>query len=84
MVICEPAKNKIKVNIKISAIYKNDSLYKKISNTISNKFDFVDSGNMHLCIKQSSIKNIDMNTLYKNLAKYIKPLECNLSIYKVS
>ena len=84
LVICEPVKNKIRVNIKISVIYKNDNLYKKISNTISNKFDFVDSGNMHLCIKQSSIKNVDMNTLYKNLAKHIKPLECNLSIYKVS
>ena len=83
LVICEPVKNKIRVNIKISDIYKNDHLYKKISNTVSNKFDLVDSGNMHLCIKQSSIKNVDMNTLYKNLAKHIKPLGCNLSIYKV-
>ena len=38
---------------------------------------------MHLCIKQNSIKNVDMNTLYKTLAKHIKPLGCNLSIYKV-
>jgi diaminopimelate epimerase len=83
LVRCEPVKNKIRVNIKISDIYKNDHLYKKISNTVSNKFDLVDSGNMHLCIKQSSIKNVDMNTLYKNLAKHIKPLGCNLSIYKL-
>ena len=84
LVICEPIRNNIRVHIKISDIYKNDSLYKKISSAISHKFDFVDSGNMHLCIKQSSIKNEDINALYKNLTRYIKPLRCNLSIYKVS
>ena len=47
---------------------------------ISHKFDFVDSGNMHLCIKQSSIKNEDINALYKNLTRYIKPLRMQ-SIY---
>ena len=84
LVICKPVGNKIRVNIKVSDVYKNDSLYKKISGDISHKFDFVDSGNMHLCIKQSSIKNEDINALYKNLTRYIKPLRCNLSIYKVS
>ena len=39
---------------------------------------------MHLCIKQSSIKNEDINALYKNLARYIKSLKCNLSIYRIS
>ena len=84
LVICKPVGNKIRVDIKISEVYKNDSLYKKISGDISHQFDFVDSGNMHLCIKQSSIKNEDINALYKNLTRYIKPLKCNLSIYKVS
>ena len=84
LVICKPVGNKIRVDIKISEVYKNDSLYKKISGDISHQFDFVDSGNMHLCIKQSSIKNEDINALYKNLARYIKPLKCNLSIYRIS
>ena len=83
-VTCQPLKNMVKVTSKMSSFINDEALRKKLSKTINSKFDLVDSGNMHLCIKKSSIQKEDLNAVYKNLAKHIKPLGYNLSLYKIS
>ena len=83
-VTCQPLKNMVKVTSKMSSFINDEALRKKLSKIISSKFELVDSGNMHLCIKKSSIQKEDLNAVYKNLAKHIKPLGYNLSLYKIS
>ena len=84
IVVCEPYKNQVKATLQIPSIHIDTKLNKKIAKLTSDKFSLVDAGNMHLCIKSTSVKNKDLNSIYKNLEKLIKPLGFNLSIYKLS
>ena len=83
-VLCEPFKNQVKALLEIPSPYIDTKLHSKLAKLISDKFDLVDAGNMHLCIKSPSIKKKDLDSIYKNLEKLIKPFGFNLSIYKVS
>ena len=83
-VLCEPFKNQVKAILEIPSSYIDTKLHSKLAKLISDKFDLVDAGNMHLCIKSPSIKKKDLDSIYKNLEKLIKPFGFNLSIYKVS
>ena len=50
-VFCEPFKNQVKALLEIPSTYINTKLHSKLAKLISDKFDLVDAGNMHLCIK---------------------------------
>ena len=83
LVVCEPHKNQIKASLQMPSVHIDTKLELKISKFISGKFIIVNAGNMHLCIKSSSVKNKNLNLIYKNLEKIIKPSGINLTIYKV-
>ena len=82
--LCEPFNNQVKVLLEKPSAYIDTKLHSKLAKLISDKFHLVDAGNMHLCIKSPSIKKKDLDSIYKNLEKLIKPFGFNLSIYKVS
>ena len=79
-VLCEPFNNQVKALLEKPSAYIDTKLHSKLTKLISDKFDLVNAGNMHLCIKASSIKNKDLDSIYKNLEKLIKPFGFNLSI----
>ena len=83
-VVCDSYKNQIKAKLQMPFIHNDNKLELKISKFISDKFIMVNAGNMHLCITSSSVKNKNLNLIYKNLERIIKPNGINLSIYKVS
>ena len=59
-VLCEPFNNQVKVLLEKPSAYIDPKLHSKLAKLISDKFHLVDAGNMHLCIKSSSIKNKDL------------------------
>ncbi len=85
MVVCVPKKNDVEVLISNPVNVINNSLISSIKKIIpKDSFHLVDAGNLHLCIKKRSIKNENIDSLYKKLEKHINPLNINLSIYKSS
>ena len=84
LVLCDPFKDQVKALLEMPSLYIDTKLHSKLAKLISDKFDLVDAGNMHLCIKSSSIKKKDLDSIYMSLERLIKPFRFNLSIYKVS
>ena len=82
--VCEPYKNQVKATLQIPSVYIDTKLDKKIAKLTSDKFTIVNAGNMHLCIKSTSVKNKDLSSIYKNLEKSTRELADLLEDIKVN
>ena len=83
-ILCTPL-NKTDVSVlveKPTEMKISKDINNRIEAVAGRKFFFSNIGNNHLCIEKQSIKMFDLDRLYKDLDKFLKKNNINLSIFK--
>jgi len=82
---CIPEQNdKVSVLVEFPSTINDENIKSRISKRIDKQFFLSSIGNNHLCIRMSSIKKVNLESIYQKIYKIIKDLDINVSIYTKS